>query len=102
LKVHSQFGEDGIIKYLLRRISSVPETFIEFGVQKYTEANTVFLLENDKWRGMVIDGSPENIASVRSRDTYWRHDLTAVSAFITRENINSIIDSNGFRTLQIS
>jgi hypothetical protein len=96
-KVYSQFGEDGIIQNLLSRISSVPETFIEFGVQKYTEANTLFLLENDNWRGMIIDGSPENIASVKSRDAYWRHDLTAVSAFITRENINSIICSNGFR-----
>ena len=34
--------------------------------------------------------------SVRRRDIYWRHDLTAVNAWINRDNINQIIGDAGF------
>src|SRR5947209_2692549 len=48
-KVFSQFGDDGIIQYLVHRthISPAEESFIEFGVENYREANTRFLLIND-------------------------------------------------------
>jgi uncharacterized membrane protein len=38
-KVFSQFGEDGIIQYLIRQIVISPNqcTFIEFGVESYEE-----------------------------------------------------------------
>src|SRR4051794_34146165 len=48
-KVFSQFGEDGIIQYLIRqaRVSAQCRTFVEFGVETYDEANTRFLVLND-------------------------------------------------------
>ena len=33
---------------------------------------------------------------VRNEDLYWRHDLTAVNSFITRENINQTFKEYGF------
>jgi hypothetical protein len=97
-KVFSQFGEDGILQYLIRetQIEREEQLFIEFGVQNYVESNTRFLLVNDNWRGLIIDGSEQYINFVRSQDLYWRHDLTAVSAWITRDNINDIIKEAGF------
>ena len=56
-KVFSQWGEDGIIQWLIRQIPIKNETFIEFGVEDYKEANTRFLLEENNWSGMIIDGS---------------------------------------------
>lgn len=94
-KVFSQWGDDGIIQYLVNKIE-MPKTFVEFGIETYQEANTRFLLINDNWSGLVIDGSEENIEAVRNQDIYWRFDLTAVNAFITKENINGLISSNGF------
>jgi hypothetical protein len=90
-KVYSQWGEDGIIQFLASRMRSLDSTFVEFGTQDYTESNTRFLLINDNWSGLVIDGSESNIDFIRSDTIYWRHDLDAVCAFITAENINELI-----------
>jgi hypothetical protein len=95
--VHSQWGDDGIIQYLIQHVAYGPDSFVEFGVSDYTEANTRFLLVNDNWRGMIIDGSSENMERVRASEIYWRYDLTAIDAFITRDNINELISSAGFR-----
>jgi hypothetical protein len=90
-KVFSQFGDDGIIQYLTRRLPMRQRTFIEFGVEDYFESNTRFLLQNDNWTGFVMDGSDECMRRLRAAPFFWKHDLTAVSAFITRENIGSLI-----------
>ena len=95
-RVFSQWGEDGIIQYLIRHIPIQNRTFVEFGVQDYLESNTRFLLVNDNWRGLVIDGGAENIDSIRRNDIYWQHTLRAECAFITAENINDLIRSAGF------
>jgi len=98
-KVFSQFGDDGIIQYLIRALAVQPDrhTFIEFGVDDYSESNTRFLLLNDNWRGLIMDGGEENLRSVRQSDLYWRHDLTTVAAFIDRDNINALIGDTGFK-----
>ena len=97
-RAFSQFGDDGIIQYVTSRIDlpAVERRFIEFGVENYREANTRFLLLNDNWSGLVMDGSESHVASIRSEQIHWRHDLTALARFITRENINSIIEEAGF------
>jgi hypothetical protein len=94
-KVFSQFGEDGILQYLIWKLSPLPESFVEFGVGNYTEANTLFLLMHDNWRGLIMDRSASDIQSVLERPIAWRHDLRAVPALIHRENINELIESNG-------
>ena len=94
-KVHSQWGEDGIIQFLIRRVPIARPIFVEFGVQDYTEANTRFLLTNNNWSGLVLDGSAEAIASIQREPIYWRHHLKAAQAFVTRENINALIESHG-------
>lgn len=95
-KVYSQWGEDGIIDWLVERIQPQTSAFIEFGVENYREANTRFLLENRNWRGLIMDGSAEHMASVRAEELYWRYDLTAASHFITRENVDDLFREHGF------
>jgi hypothetical protein len=92
----SQWGEDGIIDWLIHQIPSVPRTFIEFGVEDYRESNTRLLMCLRNWRGLVMDGSAKHIADILSQDIYWRYDLTAKCAFIDRENINQLISGAGF------
>ena len=97
-KVFSQFGEDGILQYLIFEsgIMRAEQSFIEFGVQDYSESNTRLLLLKDNWRGLILDGSDEHMQKVRRSDLYWRQDLTAVSAWIDRDNINTLIGDSGF------
>jgi hypothetical protein len=96
-QVFSQFGEDGIIQFLLRHIPIQNKVFVEFGVENYTEANTRFLLINDHWAGLVMDGGGENIEYIKNDPIYWRYNLMAVQAFITRENINGLLSENGIQ-----
>jgi hypothetical protein len=94
-RVFSQWGEDGILQHILKQIAPSRKIFVEFGVENYTESNTRFLLVNDSWAGLVIDGSSKNIEFVKNDDIYWQHNLKAQQGFITRENINDLIHGNG-------
>jgi hypothetical protein len=94
-RTFSQWGEDGILQHLLRHVAVSKRIFVEFGVENYTESNTRFLLLNNNWSGLVIDGSSKNIDFIKSDEIYWRHNLKAEHAFVTRENINNLIRCNG-------
>jgi len=94
-KVFSQWGEDGIIQHLIAKVPITNTTFVEFGVESYEESNTRFLLQNDNWRGLIIDGDHRHRRFVERAGLAWRYDLTAVSAFITRDNIDELIHSAG-------
>lgn len=94
-RVFSQWCDDGIIQFLVDFLEIEEKTFIEFGVESYVECNTRFLLENNNWRGLVIDGSEEHMARIKQEDIYWRFDLTAVCAFVDKDNINRLIRENG-------
>ena len=95
-KIFSQWGEDGIIQYILSRIGPVSETFIEFGVEDFSESNCRFLMMKDFWAGFVIDGSQRNVDSIRRQSFYWMHDIHAECAFITRENVAELLARSGF------
>lgn len=94
-KVFSQWGEDGIIDHLIRNVRIDSKVFVEFGVETYREANTRFLLIKNRWQGLVIDGNGKDVARIQREAIYWMHNLRAVHAFITRENINSLLKENG-------
>ncbi len=95
-RVFSQWGEDGIIEWLASHVP-VPNTrFVEFGVETFTEANCRFLLQNRNWKGLVMDGSTTNMESLKASSLYWMYDITAKPAFVTRENINGLIEEAGF------
>lgn len=96
-QVFSQFGEDGIIQWLIHNADIENKTFVEFGVEDYTEANTRFLLMNNNWTGLVMDGSKSNMDHLKSWEFFWKYDLTAIDAFITKENINQLITNAGFK-----
>lgn len=90
-KIFSQFGDDGIIQWLINNIDIDNEFFVEFGVENYKEANTKFLMFNNNWSGFVMDGSTENIENLKKQDYFWKYDLKAKDVFITKENINDLL-----------
>ena len=96
-KIFSQWGDDGIIQYIINKVDVKNKIFIEFGVQDYLESNTRFLLMNNNWKGLIMDSGEKYMNSVKGDGLYWRHDITAVCAFITVENVDSLFTTNGFK-----
>jgi len=95
-KVFSQWGEDGILQQLTQTVPIAHRNFIEFGVEDFFESNCRYLMTKDNWQGFVIDGSPANIARMKSAPFYWQHQLNAIEAFVTRDNINELLAKSGF------
>jgi hypothetical protein len=94
--IFSQFGEDGILQYLLRHVKVAESTFVEIGVGNYRESNTRFLVENNNWRGIAINGDDTHARYILGSGLAWRHDVEPVQAFVTRENVDQLIADNGF------
>jgi hypothetical protein len=96
-KVFSQFGDDGIIQFLINNLHIQNTNFVEFGVQAYRESNTRFLLMKDNWSGLVMDASKKNIKRIIHSEYFWKFQLIARCAFITAENINQLISDEGIQ-----
>ena len=96
-KIYSQWGEDGIIDFLVSEVSIVNKTFIEFGVESFSESNCKYLLMKSDWNGFVIDGSQKNIEKLKNSDYFWKYDLQALVAFIDINNINELLIKSGFK-----
>jgi hypothetical protein len=89
-KVFSQWGEDGIMQFLVSRLSP-PDVFVEIGVGDYSEANTRFLVMKDNWRGVIVNGGTAHIDFLRRSEMAWRWSVTPISSFVTAENIDALI-----------
>jgi len=94
-RVHSQWGEDGLIARLVREVPVARRVFVEFGVEDYREANTRFLLTQGGWSGLVMDASEAHVHAIRSDPISWQHNLKARQAFVTRENIDGVLAEEG-------
>jgi len=92
--VFSQFGDDGIIQWLINNLNIENKYFVEFGVEDYLESNTRFLMINNNWSGFVMDGCESNVNKIINSSYYWKYDLTAKQLFITQDNINNILKEN--------
>jgi len=95
--VFSQLGDDGIIQYLIHTLEIENKFFVEFGVQNYLESNTRFLLMNDNWSGLIMDGSSDFINFIQNDYYYWKYNLKAKHLFITAENINHAFEEENVK-----
>ena len=97
VKIFSQFGEDGIIDFLLYKLNLTNHiAFLEIGTGDYEEANTRFLCETRNCRGLLID-KIKDLKFVQKRDFFWKNDLYFCQKTITPSNISSVINSYGFK-----
>jgi len=93
-KVYSQNDEDGIIEEIFNRIKVGNKIFVEFGVSNGLESNCHFLLHKG-WRGLWIE--MKAIDEIRRLFRIAINDkrLTVVNGFITKDNINVLIEKDG-------
>ncbi len=89
--VFSQFGDDGVISWIVNQIPEIKKKFIEIGTQDYWESNTRFLLKSENWSGILVDASEKDINKIKRQRIYWQHDLKAYQLMATKENINQFL-----------
>ena len=90
-QVYSQWGEDGIIDWLVSKLPKISKNFLEIGTQDYKESNTRYLLVNKNWNGFLIEANKNDVKKIKSQRIYWRHNLKIENRFITKDNINRIV-----------
>jgi len=93
--VSSQWGEDGILDWLIERTPGLKPVFVEIGTQDYRESNTRYLLQNRNWTGFLFEGSEKDVRIIQQSHLAWKYDLRIKQAFITRENIEELFRSQG-------
>lgn len=94
-KIYSQNDEDGILNEIFKRIGTTNKTFVEFGIGSGLENNTLALIFNG-WNGLWIDASSKSIANIKRHFSTIIRDgqLKVENTFITRDNINGIIETH--------
>jgi hypothetical protein len=87
----SQNQEDGMTLALLEEVGISSRTFVEIG-SGLSGGNAAFLAREFGWSGLMVDADEGHMQQVARRFP----TVTAVGAWVTRENINELIASKGF------
>jgi hypothetical protein len=85
-RLRSQNEEDGITLALFDQIGVTNRRFVEIG-SGLSGGNSACLSADLGWTGLMVDGDEAHMNQVRRRFP----GVTAVAAWITRENINDLI-----------
>jgi hypothetical protein len=94
-RTFSQTQEDGILWFLFSILGTTNRRCLEICAGDGIECNTANLIINHGWRGLLVDGSRQNIQ--RGQDFYARFSESRVDpprllqAWITSENVNDIV-----------
>lgn len=98
-RIYSQFEEDGILLYLDAVLEIEKKIFLDIGASDGINSNCANLAMNLGYTGVFIEGSKDSVE--RGRRYYANHPDTQlwppkfIEAFITRENINTLIAEAG-------
>jgi hypothetical protein len=95
-KVYSQHDEDGILAEIFKRIGIAHRTFVEFGVGRGKECNTIWLLMQG-WSGTWIEGEAARFEQIQESHAAWIDggQLRLVNRFVSTANINNLIGRSG-------
>lgn len=89
-RLASQNQEDGLTMALLKEAGVTGRRFVEIG-SGLSGGNSGFLSRELGWSGLMVDGNARMEAVGRRFP-----GVTAVAAWVTRDNINELITANGF------
>lgn len=91
--VFSQWGDDGIINWLVNNVPIKKKIFVEIGTEDYKESNTRFLLKSKNWNGYLVDSDQKKIQDIYKQSIHWKYDLNVFNFKINKENINKFFSS---------
>ncbi len=90
-RVFSQWGEDGIIDWLINKIKKIPNSFLEIGTEDYKESNTRYLLLNNGWDGYLIEGDKSATKKIKQDRIFWKYNLNLAEKYLNLSNFDEII-----------
>ena len=90
-RLSSQNQEDGLTLALLQEAGATCRRFVEIGAG-LSGGNSGVLARELGWAGLMVDGHEAHMAQVGRRFP----TVTAVAAWVTRENVDELIASRGF------
>jgi hypothetical protein len=99
-RLYSQHEEDGILLFIFSLIGTMNKRCVEICAGNGMECNTANLIIHHRWTGLMCDGSEKNVEQAKqfyatNPDTqYW--PPTIINKWITKDNVNRIIQENGF------
>jgi hypothetical protein len=91
----SQFEEDGKLLFIFAVLGISSGTFVDIGAGDGINSNCANLALNFGWRGLFIDGNPDNVR--RGKEFYskhpdsWAYPPKFVHELVMRENINDVL-----------
>ena len=89
-KIYSQNNEDGVILKLLEFLNIEKNGFyVEFGTEQGLECNTRNLRENYGWKGLLMDGSNQNLDINLHKETISHENILQL---LQKHNIQDKID----------
>lgn len=90
----SQTATDGLVIQLLKSLPELSRTFVEIGCGR-SGGNASILAEDLGWSGLMVDASEVSTTTLANRLSHVP-GLKVVNSFVTPENINSLLQDNGF------
>ena len=98
---YSQNSEDGILLFIFSLIGSLNKTVVEICASDGIQCNSANLIINHGWKGLLFDGDIKAVE--KGQKFYGSHPDTFtlppkfIHAWITKENINSLISNNDLK-----
>jgi hypothetical protein len=92
VKIYSQWGEDGILDYIFRRLEIPKPKVIELGAGNFGECNSRFLAENLNASVVAIDGRKDLIETISKTDLIWKTHILGIQTWVTPSNVNLLIE----------
>jgi hypothetical protein len=98
-RCYSQNGEDGILLYLFSILGTVNRKVVEICAGDGIECNAANLIVNHGWQGLLFDGDAGQLSQgatfYSTQRNTWVSPPTLVPAWITAENVNELVSSQG-------
>ena len=100
-KVFSQFEEDGKLLYIFSILGMGKKTFVDLGSNDCVNSNCANLAVHFNWKGLFVDGD-KNLIEIgkkfyKKTPNFWSYKPKFVHAFLTKKNVNNIIQTEGFK-----
>lgn len=83
VRVFSQWGEDGILNYLLDLANISKPCILEFGASNFNECNSRFAAEFRNASIYAVDMREDLVKNVEQLEIYWRNHIYPVQDIIT-------------------
>ncbi len=101
--VHSQYGEDGVLEWVLERIGLQDGYFVEFGAWDGIHLSNCRHLYENGWSGCLIEGDPTRFKDLET--TYQgeeRADLICAYVEISgSRSLDSLLTSSGVKSVDL-